>query len=88
MAGTRESIRDSGCENVRTPAASGGSDVPSPPARGRRVPSPLTSDPALMTPGVRLAAFGRSFASAFHEQADRLTSSSHSSTNRSEQEHT
>ena len=88
MAGMRESIHDSDCENVRTPAASGGSDISSPPARGRRVPSPLTSGPALMTPGERMAAFGRSFASAFEEQADRLSSSSHSSTNRSEQEHT
>ena len=78
MAGMRKSIHDSGCENVRTPAASGGSDVSPPPARGHRVPSALASDPALMTPGVRLAAFGRSFASAFQKRADRLTASSHS----------
>ena len=89
MAEMRKSIPDSGCENVRTPAASGGSDVPPPPARGCRVPSPLTADPALMTPGEWLAAFGPLFASAFQERATRLTSStSHSSTNRSEQEHT
>ena len=87
MVGMSKSIRESGCANVRTPAASGGPDVPPSPARGHRVPSPLRADPALMTPGERLAAFGRSFASAFQEQAARLTSS-HSGTNRSEQEHT
>ena len=83
MAGMRKSIRDSECENVRTPDASGGSDVSPSPARGHRVPSPLTADRALMTPGARRAAFDPSF----QEQADRLTSSQ-SSTKRSEQEPT
>ena len=84
MARTKKSIPNPESANIRTPAASGEPDVPSFPARGYRMPSPLTADPVLMTPGERLAAFGRLFASAFLKRGAHLTSSSHSSANHHE----